>query len=637
MLPPVRRCSPFGQFGRGGFIEDEVIGVKIGSRIIPFKYKLGALLFAVVLLMASFLGAFQYFLVKEMLEDNFSQSRQLIKDRVANIVRDADYMNLLVEKPLEQQATVLLEQVRAEYERRGNLDFPLQAFVEGGGGNTHLYIINKSNTVEASTDLEDLGLNFSAWPGFVQFLAEVRQNQVFMPSRISLSLNGAEMTKYCYLSSRDGKYIFETGMRINQGGQTAGISFDNFEEPIIRDNSFIDRIILYDYEGVSYKKNGQGMNMKIEPDRLGYFTQALESLEPVEAAASYNGHSVIYQYVPYEIIGARGANERNVAEIIYNDLAVKDRLANNMKIAVAVGLLAALLAGSFGLYKASSITSPIGQLTVAIDQVSRGDFDIDLRIQSKDELALLGDQLTSMAHHIKSLLAERYGREAELAAKNTEILQQKEQITSLYKELEILLQENQNSYFETVRALANAIEAKDSYTGGHCERVMEYSLGIANKMGLGEQELSDLRFGSILHDIGKIGIPEPVLNNKGSFTQEEYELMKKHPEIGDTILKELNFLSKSRKIVYEHHERVDGKGYPNGLAGDQIDLLAKIVGAADAYDAMTSKRPYRREAMSKEAAIAELLHHRGTQFDGGIVDAFINWLNEQPQGLPPAG
>jgi HD-GYP domain-containing protein (c-di-GMP phosphodiesterase class II) len=240
-----------------------------------------------------------------------------------------------------------------------------------------------------------------------------------------------------------------------------------------------------------------------------------------------------------------------------------------------------------------------------------------------------------MQGQIKELLQERYLAEQNLENKNKEISEHKDEIESLYEEtisineeLETLFAKNKDSYFETVKVLANIIEEKDLYTGGHCERVMIYSMMIGEALKIGEQEKSDLQFGSILHDIGKIGVPEYILHKKERLTQEEYEKIKEHPEIGYQLLSNLDFLDSSRRIIYEHHERVDGKGYPRGLKGDDIHFLAKIVCVADAFDAMTSNRAY-RAVMSVDDALKELVANKGTQFDAEIVDAFIEYFETQ--------
>ncbi len=604
-----------------------------------FKYKLGILLFSTVLIASGILGVFQYFYVARILEGEFEKNRELVRDRIVNIVNDADYMNLLMELPLEAEAKQVLEEVVKEYNSRGNIDFDLHPYI-ADKKDINLYIINSENIVVAATDGKDIGLDFSAWPDFVQYLESVRDSKVITAARMSLSLRGSVMTKYCYMATADGKYIFETGTPIEPNeDMLKNIGFDKFEEKVVAENDFVDDVILFDYEGISYKKDPSGENIKVQPEYMPYFNEAIETMKTVETIGQFNGRKAYYQFVPYQIIGAKGANERNVVEIIYNDIELQEKLGNNQLVVGGIILLGALVSGSFGLHKSKGITKPIEEITASIDQVSEGNFDVHLDIQTNYEFEKLSRQFENMAREIQNLLTERYNNERKLEEKNKEIYSQKEEITALYEETEAmneeltaLLQENRKSYFETVRALATAIEAKDSYTGGHCERVTEYSIMIAKAMNLNEESISDLKFGSILHDIGKIGIPENVLNMEGSFSEQDYMLMKKHPEIGNVILKELRFLDNCRRIVYEHHERIDGKGYPNSLKGDQISLLSKIVCVADAYDAMTSVRPYRKKVMTGDEAISELLANRGTQFDKNVVDVFVEQLRKSKNG-----
>ena len=603
----------------------------LGKRY-AFRYKVGALLFTVVILISSFLGVCQFLLMKENLESNFEQSKSLVRDRVLNIVSDADHMNLIIERQLEKDSKSILEIVNSRYESEGHINFDLTPYLRYEG--MDLFIIDQKNTVVAATKEEDMGLDFSPWTDFSAILDGVRVGGSFSTLRVSLSIVDSQMTKYCYLPSADGRYIFETGtLMVSHTDLFKGSGFDNFDQKIIKDYYFVDGVVLYDYEGVSYKKVEDGQNIRISPEHTECFEESIKTMQMVEMISVHQGQKAIYQYVPYQIIGAIGANERNVIEIIFNDNVLMNSLNNNLWINLRVVLIGAVLAAAYGFYSARRITKPLEKMTDGIKQVSEGNYDVNLDIRSNDEFALMGNQFNHMSNVIKRLMEERFKTEKDLEIKNEEILMQKDELSALYQEtaaineeLESLLKENNNCYFETVRALANAVEEKDSYTGGHCERVMTYSLEIAKEMKLSDQEMNELRFGSVLHDIGKIGIPETVLNKEGALSKEEFDLIKKHPEIGNRILKNLNFMGKSRLIVNHHHERVDGRGYPDGLKGDQIDILAKIVCAADAYDAMTSMRPYRMNAMSKEMAISELIKNRGTQFDEVVVDAFVHVL-----------
>ncbi|MBA7602375.1 hypothetical protein ES703_09464 [subsurface metagenome] len=185
-----------------------------------------------------------------------------------------------------------------------------------------------------------------------------------------------------------------------------------------------------------------------------------------------------------------------------------------------------------------------------------------------------------------------------------------------------LYQKIQDSYFEIVKALAQAIEAKDPYTHGHSVRVMEYAVLIAQKLGLPEEEIESLKYAAILHDIGKIGVRGIVLNNPDGLTDEEYDEIKKHPLIGEGIIQPIELLQPIRPLIRHHHEWYNGKGYPDGLSGENIPLGARILAVTDAYDAMKSDRPYRK-TLTEETAIQELKRGSGTQFEPKIVKIFL--------------
>ncbi|MFP5213450.1 MAG: HD domain-containing phosphohydrolase [Acidobacteriota bacterium] len=183
------------------------------------------------------------------------------------------------------------------------------------------------------------------------------------------------------------------------------------------------------------------------------------------------------------------------------------------------------------------------------------------------------------------------------------------------------------NFYGILKSLVNALEAKDLYTGKHSERVTGYAVSIAKRLGCSGADLEALNTVGYLHDIGKIGITDTILNKPGSLTRDEYEIVKRHPVIGDSIVAELGLSSGERSIIRHHHERWDGGGYPDGLAGENIPLLARIVTVADAFDAMTSKRAY-RDAMASDAAADELKRGRARQFDPDALDAFISIIED---------
>jgi len=193
-----------------------------------------------------------------------------------------------------------------------------------------------------------------------------------------------------------------------------------------------------------------------------------------------------------------------------------------------------------------------------------------------------------------------------------------------------LYQKIQDSYFEIVKALAQAIEAKDPYTHGHSERVMEYSIEIAQKLELPKEEIDLLKYAAMLHDIGKIGVKGIILNKSMALTVMEYDEIKKHPLIGEGIIKPIELLQPIRPLIKHHHEWYNGKGYPDRLSGENIPLGARILAVVDAYDAMKSDRPYRK-ALTEETTIQELKRGSGAQFEPKIVALFLEILKMKIQ------
>lgn len=201
---------------------------------------------------------------------------------------------------------------------------------------------------------------------------------------------------------------------------------------------------------------------------------------------------------------------------------------------------------------------------------------------------------------------------------------------------EKLVQDLKELLINTVSAISNALEAKDSYTYGHSYRVTYISIKIGEQLGLDSQSLSYLEFAGLLHDIGKIGVPEKILNKPGRLTDEEYTIISRHPERGGEILARLRNMNSVIECVIHHHERFDGTGHPQGLKGEDIPLGARILSVADSYDAMTSDRPY-RDGMSHELALAELKRCCGTQFDPKIVEAFLQTETGKTGQVPLVG
>ena len=205
------------------------------------------------------------------------------------------------------------------------------------------------------------------------------------------------------------------------------------------------------------------------------------------------------------------------------------------------------------------------------------------------------------------------------------------ELSELMKDLEHKVQEKTRQIeqisFETIATIASMIEAKDSYTKGHSVRVSEYSARLAKELGWSEDKIGNLRYVALLHDIGKVGIPDSVLNKPGKLNEIEFSVIKSHTSIGGDILNDIKTIAGVSLGAKYHHERYDGKGYPTGVAGEDIPEIARIICIADAYDAMNSKRIY-RDNLSKDEIYSQLENGKGTQFDPKFTDLFLKLLDE---------
>ncbi|MBN2232934.1 MAG: response regulator [Deltaproteobacteria bacterium] len=248
------------------------------------------------------------------------------------------------------------------------------------------------------------------------------------------------------------------------------------------------------------------------------------------------------------------------------------------------------------------ILTGFAQLDMALDHIRMGAFDYMTKPFKIKELALIVQR------------ALRYRALKEEQSRYQEYLV--ERIREVTSELN-------NSVIQSVGALIMAIEEKDIYTRGHSHRVAFYASLMAENIGLSVEDKKNLEYAALLHDVGKIGISDQILNKPGRLTNVEYEIIKSHPGKEVKILEPLSFLRHILPIIEAHHERFDGTGYPNGVAGEDIPFMARIITACDAYDAMTSDRSY-REPLSPAAALEEIRSGSGTQFDPRIVTAFID-------------
>lgn len=248
-------------------------------------------------------------------------------------------------------------------------------------------------------------------------------------------------------------------------------------------------------------------------------------------------------------------------------------------------------------FLSSVLSRPVKQLASGVEEMKAGRRSRPLHVYSRDELGRLTKSFNEMT---------------------AQIIVQKDKLSKYAQDLE-------ESYVSTVRVLAAAIDARDAYTHGHSTRVSQLSVDIAREMGFEPERIEEIEIACLFHDVGKIKMPDSILHKEGRLDPAERREMMRHPEFGAEILTKAQSLFKYIPAVRHHHERFDGDGYPDGLEGDRIPVTAAIVSLADAYDAMTSDRPY-RVAMTREEAVARIIQSSGRQFDPAIVEVFLRVL-----------
>jgi HD-GYP domain-containing protein (c-di-GMP phosphodiesterase class II) len=234
---------------------------------------------------------------------------------------------------------------------------------------------------------------------------------------------------------------------------------------------------------------------------------------------------------------------------------------------------------------------------------------------------------TELIQEIEALRAALSERNQEAVIKQRQLERYAADLRESSRQERARSDELRRSYAATVRALSNAVEARDAYTARHAERVAAYGLEIANRLGLQPLERPELEFGFLLHDVGKVAIPDAILYKPSTLTQTERGLMEQHPVIGARIVGGIEFLTEAVEVVRSHHERWDGSGYPDGLAGSAIPLAARVFAVADVLDALTTDRPY-RAASSLVTARQMITSESGAQFDPQVVQAF-NSIEDQ--------
>ena len=336
-------------------------------------------------------------------------------------------------------------------------------------------------------------------------------------------------------------------------------------------------------------------DLKVVQDWIESGSQVQSALAPFSALRDERKVEMLGSYATAEL----DKNSRLGVIAIQDETAALASVSDMHYQTLWISLVAALLTLFIGFFFAKKLSQPVQELAAGAHRIASGDFSQRIQIRSRTELGDLGSDFNLMT----------------------------DQIEHFIEDLKRSANENRELFLGTVKALAAAIDGKDPYTRGHSERVSRVSMAIAQRMGLSDEECEKIRVSALLHDVGKIGIDDKILKKPAALTDDEYEVMKEHPQKGYKILSQIPGMKEFLPGMYMHHEMINGEGYPQGLKGDEIPLMGLIVSVADTFDAMTTDRPYQR-AMKFEDAVARIQSFVGTRYDERVVAAFAEACEE---------
>lgn len=351
-----------------------------------------------------------------------------------------------------------------------------------------------------------------------------------------------------------------------------------------------------------------------------------------EANFVFTLHERLSSDIDYSVIA------RHVVEGVHNFLFVKKTVLlvcdnNSEQLRIAYGLgISGDMPGTFVLKKKEGIAGYAlkDKMPLVVNDLPGEYFLRGLNKESYLEKSFVAIPLVFQNETLGLLYACDKKTGAPFAKKDIAFLSHVGKVAAIALKNATLHEQIQNDYLQTITTLAVAIDARDHYTERHSENVAKYALAIAEEINypLGQREI--LRRAALLHDIGKIGIKDELLLKVGALTKEEFDQFKRHPEIGEHIVRSLPFLKEVAVFIRHHHERYDGNGYPDRISQNNIEWGARILSIADSFDAMASDRPYRK-ALSLESVVSQLKENKGSQFDPVIVDGFLKTIEKHPQ------
>lgn len=539
---------------------------------------LGALVIAVLIVVEATNGIVFYDLISKSQKiqmDNFRQStiRQL---------QMQDWAFLIIEEQAEKALRNWMTAFQTQYEEAegnpGQIDFTqLKA---SAGNNVEFFIIDSEDVVRYTTFPPDQGLDFRKFPLMETFIRQVWNTDEVITARATSGVNGG-VKKFIYQRTRDQKHILELGISLYTEQYFANFGIDQWKEGLANNTGIVASVNVYNYNGHSFaSKNYSAIE---GPQRIA-FDKAIETGE----RQTYIQDNLVYEYNIVPRSGSKDALFAGmVAEMVYDNSKWTNIWYKQILLQSIIGLFVIILFGFTSRYLARMVARPVNAISEHVKRIATGDLSVPVQIDAGAEIRQLAENIDFM----RSSMLESKGQLAD-------------------------------AYETSLRAFLTALKFREESLAIHSLEVNHIAIEIAKEMSLSEDEIRDLNWGTLLHDLGKLAISDNILLKQGPLDPEEFDLIRQHPRIGYEILKDASYFKNAIEISLYHHERYSGGGYPYGLAGEDIPLLARICSVADAFQAMVDDRSYRK-GLPVEEAVAEIIRCSGTQFDPVVVQAFL--------------
>lgn len=539
---------------------------------------LGILVMAVLLVVETINGVVFYDLIsrnQELQLDSFRQS-------TIRQIQMQDWAFLIIEEQAEQKLRKLMTVFQAQYEQ-ANGDPRQIDFVQmkaSAGDYAEFFIIDSDDIVRYTTFPPDQDLDFRRFPLMAAFIRQVWNTDDIVTARPTSGVNGG-VKKFIYQRSRDQKYILELGIPLYTEQYFTNFGIDQWKEELVTNTGFIAGVNVYNYNGHSFSSKSHS---EVEGPQRSAFNKAVETGE----RQTYSKGNLVYEY---NVVPRNGSEKAlfagMIAEMVYDNAKWTNIWYKQIFLQSVIGIFVIILFGFTSRYLARMVAKPVNTISEHVKNIATGDFSAPVRIDAGAEIRQLADNIDFM---------------------RVSMAESKEKIAGAYE--------------SSLRAFLTALKFREESIARHSLEVNCIAIEIAKELNLSEAEIRDLNWGTLLHDLGKLAIADSILLKQGPLTEAEFDLIRQHPRIGYEILKDASYFQHAIEISLYHHERCDGKGYPYGLEGEDIPLLARICSVADAFQAMVDDRSY-RQGLPVDEAVAEIVRCSGTQFDPAVVKAFL--------------